>query len=144
MSDDYFEEEDFQTKFSGNTFRRILSLTKPHIKWVIGFLVAIAIVSALDSYFTYLSKRLIDEGIVAKNVVALRHILTIYGLLLILQAGFVFIFIYLASVLGERIRYDLRKTLFNHLQKLSLSYYSRTPVGWIMSRVTSDTERVSD
>ncbi len=144
MSDDYFEEEDFQTKFSGNTFRRILSLTKPHIKWVIGFLVAIAIVSALDSYFTYLSKRLIDEGIVAKNVVALRHILTIYGLLLILQAGFVFIFIYLASVLGEKIRYCLRKTLFNHLQKLALSYYSRTPGGWIMSRVTSDTERVSD
>ena len=53
-------------------------------------------------------------------------------------------FIYLAGVLGERIRYDLRRKLFNHLQDLSLSYYSRTPVGWIMSRVTSDTERVSD
>ncbi len=144
MSDDYFEEEDFQTKFSGHTLRRILSLTRPHIKWVIGFLVAIAVVSALDSYFTFLSKRVIDEGIVAKNVVALRQILTTYGLLLVVQAGFVFVFIYLASVLGERIRYDLRKTLFNHLQKLSLSYYSRTPVGWIMSRVTSDTERVSE
>jgi ATP-binding cassette subfamily B protein len=34
--------------------------------------------------------------------------------------------------------------MFNHLQDLSLSYYSRTPVGWIMSRVTSDSERVSD
>ncbi len=64
--------------------------------------------------------------------------------MLVLQSGFVFTFIYLAGVLGERIRYDLRKDLFNHLQKLSLSYYSRTPVGWIMSRVTSDTERVAD
>jgi len=144
MSDEYNEEEDFQTKFTGKTFYRILGLTKPHWKWVVGFLVAIASVSALDSFFTFLSKRIIDEGIVARNVEALTSILTTFGILLLFQAIFVFIFIYLASVLGERIRYDLRKALFHHLQKLSLSYYSRTPVGWIMSRVTSDTERVSD
>lgn len=144
MSEEYFEEEDFQTKFTGKTFRRILGLTKPHWKWVVGFLIAIAAVSGLDSFFTYLSKRLIDEGIVAANKEALINILTIYGSLLVVQALFVFLFIYLAGVLGERVRYDLRKSLFNHLQKLSLSYYSRTPVGWIMSRVTSDTERVSD
>ena len=64
--------------------------------------------------------------------------------MLVVQAVAVLGFIYLAGVLGERVRYDLRKLLFKNLQKLSLSYYSRTPVGWIMSRVTSDTERVSD
>ncbi len=46
--------------------------------------------------------------------------------------------------MGERIRYDLRQQLFNHLQTLSLSYYSRTPVGWIMARVTTDSERVAE
>ena len=56
----------------------------------------------------------------------------------------VFIFIYLAGILGERVRYDLRRTMFNHLQDLSLSYYSKTPVGWIMSRVTSDSDRVAE
>jgi ATP-binding cassette, subfamily B, bacterial len=56
----------------------------------------------------------------------------------------VFVFIYLVGILGERVRYDLRQHMFNHLQNLSLSYYSRTPVGWIMARVTSDSERVSD
>jgi ATP-binding cassette subfamily B protein len=144
MSEEYLEEEDFQTKFTGKTFLRILGLTKPHWKWVIGFLLAIASVSGLDSFFTYLSKRIVDEGIVAGNKDALIGILSIYGALLVVQAIFAFFFIYLAGVLGERIRYDLRKALFNHLQKLSLSYYSRTPVGWIMSRVTSDTERVAD
>ena len=54
-----------------------------------------------------------------------------------------FIFIYLAGVLGERIQYDLRKTMFNHLQDLSLSYYSQNAVGRLMARVTSDTGRVS-
>ncbi|PKO13845.1 MAG: ABC transporter ATP-binding protein [Chloroflexi bacterium HGW-Chloroflexi-10] len=144
MSDEYLEEEDYQAKFTGKTFSRIIGLTKPHWKWVVGFLVTIAIVSSLDSFFTFLSKRIIDEGIVAQNRAALTNILTIYGSLLLLQSGFVFLFIYLAGVLGERIRYDLRRDMFNHLQKLSLSYYSRTPVGWIMSRVTSDTDRVAD
>jgi ATP-binding cassette subfamily B protein len=47
-------------------------------------------------------------------------------------------------MLGQRVRYDLRKRVFDHLQNLSFSYFDRTPVGWIMSRVTSDTERMAE
>ena len=144
MSDTYFEEEEFSSQFNGKTISRILAQTKPHWRSVVGFLVAIALVSTLDGIFTYLSKRIIDEGIVARNQDALLSILLIYGSLILVQAALVFCFVFLAGVLGERIRYDLRKKLFNNLQRLSLSYFSRTPVGWIMSRVTSDTERVSD
>jgi ATP-binding cassette, subfamily B, bacterial len=107
-------------------------------------LTLILFVSSIDAYFTYLTKRLLDEGIVPGNAKALVSILGQYGALIVIQASMVFGFIYLVGILGERVRYDLRKTMFNHLQQLSLSYYSRTPVGWIMSRVTSDSERVSD
>lgn len=144
MSDEYLEEEEFTTQFNGKTFRRILGLTRPHLRWVIGFLIAIAIVSGLDSLFTYISKMIIDDGIIAQNKPELYRLLTIYGSLTLVQAAAVFGFVFLAGVLGERIRYDLRQKMFNHLQQLSLSYFSRTPVGWIMSRVTSDTERVAD
>lgn len=144
MSDAYFEEEEFSTEFNGRTLARILGLTRPYWRWVLGFLLAISATSALDSYFTYLSKRIVDEGIVAGNRQALIQIVTQYGALIFLQSAFVFSFIYLAGVLGERIRYDLRKRMFAHLQDLSLSYFNRTPVGWIMSRVTSDSERVSE
>ena len=144
MSLNYFEEEEFKTQFNGQTLRRILALTRPHIKWVIGFLLTIAMVSALDSLFTYLSKLIIDEGIIAQDRPMLYRLLGIYGGISLVQAAGVFGFIYLAGVLGERVRYDLRQKMFNHLQGLSLSYFSRTPVGWIMSRVTSDSERVAD
>jgi ATP-binding cassette subfamily B protein len=80
----------------------------------------------------------------AGNPDALRNILIRYGLLIIVQAGGVFGFIYMAGLLGERMRYDLRQQMFVHLQDLSLSYFNRTPVGWIMSRVTSDSERVAE
>jgi len=139
-----FSEQEFTGNFSGQTLLRIFHQVKPHWLWVLGFLVTISITSGLDSYFTYLSKRIVDEGIGTGNFVVLRRIITQYGALIVFQAVNVFSFIYLAGVLGERVRYDLRSKLFDHLQSLSLSYYNKTPVGWIMSRVTSDTERVSE
>ena len=135
MSDNaYFEEEEFATRFSGTTFRRILGLLKPHWKWVTGFLVTIALVSAMDSLFTFLTKQVFDLAIVPKDLGMLRKIVIQYGVLLLIQAALVFLFIYLVALLGERIRYDLRQKMFNHQQDLSLSYYSRTPVGWIRPR----------
>ncbi len=139
-----FEEEEFSTQFNGQTLRRIIQQTLPHWPYLVGFLVMIAAVSFLESYFTYLSALLIDDGIIAQDFGALRRILTIYGVLILFQAVMVFGFIYLTGLLGERIRYDLRKKMFSHLQRLSLSYYNKTPVGWIMSRVTSDTERMAE
>lgn len=144
MPADYYEEEEFGSEFKGQTFKRILSLARPHLKWVIGFLTTVVMVSILDAYFTFLSKRIVDDGIVARNPAALNGILLQYGALILIQAAAVFGFIYMVSVIGERIRFDLRQQMFNHLQALSLSYYSKTPVGWIMARVTNDTERVAE
>jgi ATP-binding cassette subfamily B protein len=144
VSEQVFDEEEFQTSFSGKSFIRVLTLAKPHWKWVAAFILSVATVAALDSIFTYISKLIVDRGILAGDRAALLQYLTSYGALIIVQAAGVFGFVYTAGILGERVRYDLRKMMFNHLQQLSLAYYSRTPVGWIMSRVTSDSERVAD
>ncbi len=144
MSSDYFDEEEFDAKFDGGTLKRIFGLTRPHWRWVAGFMAAVALVSVLESYFTYMTKRIIDEAIIPQSPDALTGLILIYGLLLIGFACGVFTFVYLAGVLGHRVQYDLRKRLFNHLQELSFSYFDKTPVGWIMSRLTSDTERIAE
>jgi ATP-binding cassette subfamily B protein len=144
MSDIYFEEEEFESDFNGHTVLRILKQAKPHWPLLAGFLVAIVVVALIDGLFTYLSKQIIDNAITPQDQQALVRYLAMYGVLILLQAGGVFLFITLTGVLGERIRYDLRKKLFNHLQELSFSYFDRTPVGWIISRVTSDTERIAE
>ena len=141
---DFFEEEEFTTQFSGKTMARILSQVKPHWRWVAGFILSIALVSALDSYFTFLSKRIVDEGILAGDRATLTRLVVTYGLLIVVRAVDVFGFIFLAGVLGERVQYDLRQKMFHHLQDLSFSYFDRTPVGWIMARVTSDSRRIAD
>lgn len=146
MSEDLigFEEEEFSSRFNGGTLLRIMAQVRPHWKWVAGFLVAVGAVSALESFFTLLSKHLIDTGILAGNTAAVRDTLYLYAALMVVQSVFVFAFIYLAGVLGHRVQYDMRKKMFNHLQSLSFSYFDKTPVGWIMSRVTSDSGRISE
>lgn len=144
MADFAYEEEEFQSHFNGRTLLRIFGQALPHWRWVVGFVIAVACVSSVESLMTYLSKLIIDEGIIPQNQQALVNIILAFAGLTIVQAVCVFIFIYLTGVLGERVEYDMRRKLFDHLQKLSLSYYSKTPVGWIMSRVTSDTERIAE
>jgi ATP-binding cassette, subfamily B, bacterial len=138
------EEEEHTSQLTAPVFRRILTLLKPHWKWVLGFLITIALTSSLDAYFTYLNKQIVDTGITLGDKERVMELAVIYGVFQVMQAGFVFTFIYLAGVLGERVQYDLRKMLFNHLQDLSLSYYAQNAVGRLIARVTSDTGRVAD
>src|SRR5262249_36084631 len=116
----------------------------PHWPWAATFLTAVAAVSVLDAYFTYLQKRVVDDGILAHSLPALLGILAQYGALTLLQAGAVFIMIYVVGILGEQVRYDLLHGMSDLLQELSRAYYSRTPVGVIMARVTSDSDRVAE
>ena len=62
-----FEEEEFDTKFNGKTLRRILALTQTHWPFLVAFVVLIAGAAFVDSYFTYLSKLIIDDGIIARD-----------------------------------------------------------------------------
>ncbi len=144
MSTVTFQEEEFTTRFDGAVLRRIGQQLRPYRWWVLGFVLAITVTSSLDAFFTYIGKQIIDEGIVAQDMARLTSLLVRYGLVGIVQALSVFAFIYATGVLGERVKFDLRQALFDHLQDLSFAYFDRTPVGWIISRVASDTERVSD
>ncbi len=144
MSNIDIEEEEYESQLTAPILKRILGMIKPHRKMAIGFIITIALTSIVDSFFTYLNKEIVDKGILLSDFDQVIKIAKIYGVFIFVQSAMVFGFIYLAGILGERIQYDLRKLLFNHLQKLSLSFYSQTAVGRMMARVTSDTSKVSD
>jgi len=119
-------------------------LTLAHRRWLVGFVGLVAMVAILDATFNFLKKQIIDRGITPADTTALTGVIVVYAAIALLEAACVFGFIYFAGMLGEQIQYDLRKLMFNHLQELSFSYFDRTPVGWIMSRVTSDSGRIAD
>ncbi len=141
-----YDEEELSDNVSNTkaVFSRLYGVLKPHWKTMLAAMVSIALVAITDSFYTLIQRTIIDEAILGNNRAILSQMYIYYGIIIIAQAIFVFGFVYLVGLQGERIRYDLRKMMFYHLQKLSLSYYSKTPLGWIMSRVTSDSEKMGD
>ena len=104
MSDEILEleEEEYTSQLTAPVLRRIIGLLKPHWKWVLGFMLTIAFTSASDAYFTYLNKQFIDQGITLKDYARIMQLATIYGGLIIIQAGTVFTFIYLFAKICVR------------------------------------------
>lgn len=91
----YFEEEEFSTQFNGQTIWRILKLGMRHWPLLAAFLGGISMIAFIDSYFTYLRNRIIDEWILAGDLNILLTIIILYGSLLVVQAAMVFAFIYM-------------------------------------------------
>ncbi len=67
MAEIELEEDEYTSQITGKTLGRILGLTKPHRRWVVGFWTMIAFTSILDALFTYLNKGIIDQGIIAQK-----------------------------------------------------------------------------
>lgn len=142
----YYDENELDDEVSLNSgvIGRLLKLLKPYWLMLILGLASVALVSWLDAFFTVLNKRIIDEGIISGDVQAMARLFRNYGFIVMAQVIGFFVMLLSVSVQGEQLRYDLRQKLFEHLQKLSLSYFTKTPLGWIMSRVTSDTEKMAE
>lgn len=144
MPEDRFSEETFVTKINTKTLLKIFSTAKPYKLLVIGFIFFIALTGASNAIVNLVVKNIIDLGVVKADMNTLIFYLVCFALIVIFVAGTVFGFIYCAALLGEKIQYDLRKKVFNHLQTLSFSYFDKTPVGWIISRGISDTVKIAD
>jgi len=145
VSNQYDEEElDDEVHLSSGVVGRLMDSLKPYWWQMVLAVLGIASVSFLDAYFTVINKQIIDDGIVANNMQVLINLFRNYAIISVAQAAGFFVFIYIIGLIGEQLRYDFRKKLFHRLQTLSLSYFSKTPLGWIMSRVTSDTEKMAD
>ena len=145
MSNQYNEEElDDVVNLKSGVVGRLIRSLKPYWLQMLLSVVGIALVSYLDAYYNILNKRIIDEGILANNLPVMIGLFRNYIVVVLTQMVGFFIMIFIMGRLGEQLRYDFRKKLFHHLQSLSLSYFSKTPLGWIMSRVTSDTEKMAD
>jgi len=145
VSQNYDENElDDDVHITTGVMKRLLSVVKPHWESLALGLFGIIFVSFLDAYFNIIDKNIIDQGILMGDKSALIRLLATYMVVLLLSSAGFFMFVYSASMMGEKLRFELRMKLFKHLQKLSLSYFSKTPLGWIMSRVTSDTDRMGE
>jgi ATP-binding cassette subfamily B protein/subfamily B ATP-binding cassette protein MsbA len=104
------------------------------------FLMIVATASSVVG--PYLVKVAIDDGLTANNPVALRNAVLTYLILALIRWLVIFTRVNIMARVGQSVIYDLRKELFERLQNLSLSFYSRYSVGRVITRVINDVENL--
>lgn len=139
-----FEEEEYQKKLDFTLWRKLIKYAAAYKKYffiLMGFMVC---AGAVDVVFPLMTKYAIDNFILAKDLKGLPIFSVIYAVLVFAQVLNIWMFISIAGKIEMGMSYDIKKIGFTHLQELSLSYYDKTPVGWIMARMTSDAARLSE
>ena len=118
--------------------RGLMQFLKPYYGQMLISLVFMIIVTSASVSGPYFVKLAIDEGIAKNDLVALRNIALIYLGVSVIQVVTNIARIRLMSRVGQHVLYDVRMAMFNHLQKLSLSFYNRYSVGRVITRVIND------
>ncbi|HLO28251.1 MAG TPA: ABC transporter ATP-binding protein [Anaerolineales bacterium] len=131
-------EEAYDKGYDPKVARGLLQFLKPYYREMLISLVFMTLVTAASVSGPYFVKLAIDEGIAKKDLLALRNIVLIYFGVSVIQVTTNIFRVRLMSRVGQHILYDVRMAMFNHLQKLSLSFYNRYSVGRVITRVIND------
>jgi len=97
-------------------------------------------ISALAALRPRLTPIAIDDKIMNRDFPGLQYIILIMLATLVLQGLIQYITAYLTSWIGQKIIYDLRKKIFDHIMSLDLKFFDKNPIGRIVTRVTGDVE----
>lgn len=130
-----------------NSIKQYLQFVKPY-KWLIFWTILIGILKfAIPLLIPLLLAYVIDSiiGGDLTNAEKTKQLFTLMGIMLgifiVLRPPIEYLRQYLAQFVGSKILYDLRDSLFDHLQKLSLQFYANRKTGEIISRIIHDVEQ---
>lgn len=143
MSAAQFQEDEFRARLDAGLwwkiFRRALHLRR----YLVPLFIAAVVLAACDAAFAHVTRWVID-GVMRDGVNAAftRYIAVYVGLTLTLCVG-VWIFIEMAGNIANRLAHDIRREGFDRLQELEFAFFDTRPVGWLITRLTSDCDRLA-
>ena len=150
---DIREEEALGKIYDTRLTHRLLQYLRPHKWWVFFALVLAVAVAPLEIIGPYFFKIAVDNYIspvLAHRLayaVAMRALSWItLGFLasLVFSFGLQYVQMRVMQRVGQEIMYDLRREIFTHLQRLPFNFYDRSPVGRLVTRVTTDVDALND
>ena len=138
------EDELLGKAYDHRLMARLLGYLRPYRRQMVVALALILATGAVELAPPFLLKLAIDRYIVPGDLSGLPAILAVF--MAALLAAFVFRYAqnYLMQKIGQDVMYDLRSSIFAHLQRQSLSYFDRNPVGRMISRLTSDVDALNE
>ena len=125
-------------KLKPGTISRITRFAIPYKISLIFFMITVVIDAFLIIASPLLLRKLIDDGVIPKDFELVTSLAVLVGIIAILDAVFSMIGRWFSARIGEGLIYDLRKQVFEHVQRQSIAFFTRTQTGALISRLNSD------
>ncbi len=138
------EEEFAGVAYDGRLLRRLLRYVQPYRGAVAAAVVLLLLTSAAGLAGPYLVRVAIDAHIAPGRLAGLGWVVAAYVGALVAGFGLRYAQTYVMAWVGQRAMHDLRTELFAHLQRLSVGFYTRQPVGRLVTRVTNDIDALNE
>ncbi len=139
-----FREEEYTKNLDFSLWKRLIVLAKPFYRHLIGIMVLMLVSALLDVYLPMMNSYAIDVFIANNTTEGLAGFIVLYVLMVAAQVVTIFWFLTLSGRVETGMTYHIRSLGFHKLQELPFSYYDRMPAGYLMSRMTSDTQRIGE
>ena len=139
-----FQEQDYTKRFDLSLWRKLIKVAKPYHKNLIAVVLFMAVSAIIDVIMPNMNAYAIDVFIANHSTAGLVGFVVAYALLTAVQVATIFGFLRQCGIVETGTCYLIRKLGFQKLQELPFSYYDRMPVGYLMSRLTNDTQRLAD
>jgi ATP-binding cassette, subfamily B, multidrug efflux pump len=137
-------EEPLDRGYDSALLRRLLTYLRPYRWHAIAAVSLLLATAGLSLVGPFLTQQALDVAVPARDRALLITLAFVFLLALLVEFVFEYAGSILAAFIGQRVMYDLRIQIFTHLQKLSIPYFDKNPVGRLMTRVTSDVETLNE
>lgn len=141
---EYHPEDDLGRDYDGRLMRRFLSYVRPYGGLVLLAFLLISIRIAFDLTGPLLLKKAVDGPLLSGDYPRLAFLTLLFAFTVLGTGLFEFLYSWTSNYVGQNLILDLRMRLFSHLQRLSVSFFDRNPVGRLIVRVTSDIENLNE
>ncbi|HDS08693.1 MAG TPA: ABC transporter ATP-binding protein [Firmicutes bacterium] len=137
--------------YDAKLYKRLFAYTKPYFKYVALALLLLLIATLSELVVPIVTKMMIDRFI--KSEIPLMESMRISGLInfSMLFLGIILLFsiirygqVNLMFYVSQKVLFDLREELYNHLKKLSMNFFQKQPVGRLVTRITNDIEVLNE
>lgn len=138
-----FDEKEYTQAFDWSVWRRLTPILARFKGYFAGMIGTAAVSDLVDAALPLLQMYAIASFIEADTLDGLVPFAVVYGAVILFQSVLVVLSTRCTMKIEMYLGRDLRRELFEHLQTLSLSFYNVTPVGYLLTRVTNDTNRIA-
>ncbi len=137
------DEKEYTKSFDIHIWKRLLPFLRPFTRTFVMVIVMNLLCAAVDIMLPLFQRAAIDNFIQQDTTQGLWLFSLVYALVIAAQTFFVILFARGCMRIEMKLGRDMKRACFTHLQTLSFSYYNTTPVGYILARVMSDTNRIA-